>query len=96
MVMMNTVIEQIQRMDNDQLNTVIQAIKQQRTWNAQQVTRGLRVGDRVSFPLRAWSDDGRIRTGTITKVNRKTVYVDGAWKVPASMITVEDKEDALA
>ena len=90
--MMNTVIEQIQRMDNDQLNTVIQAIKQQRTWNAQQVTRGLRVGDRVSFPLR----DGRIRTGTITKVNRKTVYVDSAWKVPASMITVEDKEDALA
>lgn len=86
MPLMNTVLEQIQRMDNDQLNTVIEAVKQQRTYNARQITRGVRVGDRVSFPLR----DGRIRTGTITKVNRKTVYVDGAWKVPASLLTLED------
>lgn len=88
MPLMNTVLEQIQRMDNDQLNTVIEAVKQQRTWNARKVTNTVRVGDRVSFPLRYGS--GRIHTGTITKVNRKTVYVDGAWKVPASLLTLED------
>jgi len=90
MPLMNTVLEQIQRMDNDQLNTVIEAVKQQRTYNARQITRALRVGDRVSFNNR-----NAKMIGTVTKVNRKTVIVQSVatsqlWKVSASLLTLED------
>ena len=90
MPLMNTVLEQIQRMDNDQLNTVIEAVKQQRTYNARQITRALRVGDRVSFHNR-----NAKMIGTVTKVNRKTVIVQSVatnqlWKVSASLLTLED------
>lgn len=95
--MMNTVIEQIQRMDNDQLNTVIEAVRDRRTWNSRQVTRMLRIGDRVSFVNR----NGAKMIGDVVKVNRKTVMVQSyatntLWKVSATLLTVEDKEDALA
>lgn len=90
MPLMNTVLEQIQRMDNDQLNTVIEAVKQQRTWNARQITRALRVGDRVSFHNR-----NAKMIGNVIKVNRKTVIVESVatnqlWKVSAQLLTLED------
>jgi predicted RNA-binding protein with PUA-like domain len=90
MPLMNTVLEQIQRMDNDQLNTVTEAVKQQRTYNARQITRALRVGDRVSFNNR-----NAKMIGTVIKVNRKTVIVESVatsqlWKVSASLLTLED------
>ena len=96
MVLMNTVIEQIQRMDNDQLSTVIEAVKQQRSWNARQITRALRVGDRVSFNNR-----NAKMIGTVTKVNRKTAIVQSVatnqlWKVSAQLLTLEDEEDTFA
>ena len=87
MTMINTVLDQIQRMDNDELNRVISAVKLQRTHIARNMTRGLRVGDVVSFDTKS----GTI-TGTVRKVNPKTVLVKDrnsatTWKVTATLLT---------
>ena len=86
MTMINTVLDQIQRMDNDELNRVIAAVKLQRTHIARNMTRGLRVGDIVSFDSRS----GTV-TGKVTKVNPKTVLVKDSttgtvWKVSATLL----------
>ena len=85
--MINTVLEQIQRMDNDELNRVIGAVKQRRTYNARNITRKLVTGDVVSFETKS----GTI-TGTVRKVNPKTVLVKDrnsatTWKVTATLLT---------
>jgi len=87
MTMINTVLDQIQRMDNDELNRVIAAVKSQRTYIARTVTRKLLVGDVVSFDSR----NGTV-TGTVRKVNPKTVLVKDSksattWKVTATLLT---------
>jgi uncharacterized protein YkvS len=87
MTMINTVLDQIQRMDNDELNRVIAAVKSQRTYIARNVTRKLLVGDVVSFDSR----NGTV-TGTVRKVNPKTVLVKDSksattWKVTATLLT---------
>ena len=87
MTMINTVLDQIQRMDNDELNRVIAAVKSQRTYIARNVTRKLLVGDVVSFDSR-----GGTVTGTVRKVNPKTVLVKDSksattWKVTATLLT---------
>ena len=97
MVEMSTVIQQIQQMDNDQLNTVTEAVRDRRTWNSRHITRMLRVGDRVSWV----NKNGAKMVGDVIKVNRKTVLVQSVatktlWNVSATLLTVEDKEDALA
>ena len=88
MTMINTVLDQIQRMDNAELNRVVAAVKAQRTYNARTVTRKLLVGDVVGFDART---RGYI-TGRVVKVNPKTVLVkDSAshtmWKVTATLLT---------
>lgn len=88
MTMINTVLDQIQRMDNDELNRVVAAVKAQRTFNARNITRKLMVGDIVSFEGRG----GATVTGTVRKVNPKTVLVkDSAsntvWRVTATLLT---------
>ena len=87
MTMINTVLDQIQRMDNDELNRVIAAVKSQRTYIARNITRKLRLGDVVSFDTRS----GTV-TGTVRKVNPKTVLVKDSnsatqWKVTATLLT---------
>ena len=87
MTMINTVLDQIQRMDNAELNRVIAAVKSQRTYIARTMTRKLLVGDVVSFNTRS----GTV-TGKVHKVNPKTVLVkDSAshtmWKVTATLLT---------
>ena len=87
MAMMRTVLDQIQRMDNTQLNEVVAAVKLQRTHNARSVTRKLLVGDIVGFDAKT---RGYI-TGRVTKVNRKTVLVKDSnsntqWKVAAALL----------
>jgi uncharacterized protein YkvS len=87
MTMINTVLDQIQRMDNAELNRVIAAVKSQRTYIARTVTRKLLVGDVVSFDSR----NGTV-TGTVRKVNPKTVLVKDSksattWKVTATLLT---------
>ncbi len=87
MTMINTVLDQIQRMDNDELNRVISAVKSQRTHIARNMTRKLLVGDVVSFDARS----GTV-TGTVRKINPKTVLVKDSksattWKVTATLLT---------
>lgn len=88
MVMINTVLDQIQRMDADELDRVVLAVKSQRTYLSRTTARKLNIGDTVSFTE---SRGGSTVTGTVTKVNRKTVIVNEGytnWRVPASMLTV--------
>jgi uncharacterized protein YkvS len=75
-------------MDNAELNRVVDAVKQRRTYNARNITRKLMVGDIVSFEERK----GATVTGRVMKVNPKTVVVkDSAtaiqWKVTATLLT---------
>jgi uncharacterized protein YkvS len=80
-----TAITAIRGMDNDELNQVVEAIKLQRTFLARNTARSLSVGDTVSFTGRG----GRTVTGTVEKINQKTVIVSEGytkWKVPASML----------
>lgn len=88
MTMINTVLDQIQRMDNAELNRVVDAVKQRRTYNARNITRKLMVGDIVSFEERK----GSTITGRVKKVNPKTVLVSDSstntvWKVTATLLT---------
>ena len=87
MTMINTVLDQIQRMDNEELNRVVAAVKAQRTHNARSVTRKLLVGDVVGFDAKT---RGYI-TGRVLKVNPKTVLVKDSrtgtqWKVAAALL----------
>lgn len=88
MVMMNTVIQNIRKMNNEELNSLVREIKDRRTLLAKTTARGLRVGDTVSFEERK----GATITGRVTKVNTKTVVVKQSstgiqWKVTASLLT---------
>ena len=81
-----TALTAIHKMDNDQLNAVVRAIKDRRTYLARQRAVTFAVGDRVSFAAR-----GMQVLGTVTKVNIKTIQVkqDNAyttWKVHASLL----------
>lgn len=88
MVMMNTVIQNIRKMNNEELNSLVREIKDRRTLLAKSTARGLRVGDVVSFDPR---NDNTV-TGRVTKINRKTVIVKDSnsntnWKVTANLLT---------
>ena len=82
-----TAITAIRNMTNHEINQVVEAIKLQRTFNARTATRSLQVGDTVSFDAKTRG----VITGTVTKINIKTVQVrcnrtQGMWKVTASML----------
>jgi len=82
-----TAVDAIRNMNNDELNQIVDAIKLQRTYLARTMTRAMAVGDTVEFTGRG----GRTVTGTVTKINRKTVIVNEGftnWKVPASLLRV--------
>ena len=81
--------------DNEELNQIIQAVKLKQNALAREGVRSVVKGDIVSFIGR----QGKV-VGKVTKVNRKTVMVLGGmsngifnttYKVPASMIRVEEK-----
>ena len=81
-------IDHIRNMNNDELNQVVEAIKMQRTWLARTTAGALAVGDTVEFVAH-----GRVVTGVVTKINRKTVIVKEGytnWKVTASLLKVID------
>jgi len=87
MTMINTVLDQVARMDNAELNRVVDAVKLRRTFISKESARGLFIGDSVSFE----SKRGVTVQGTVAKVNSKTVVVDtaqGRWKVTASLLTL--------
>ena len=72
---------------NDDLTSIIDAVKYARSKLTSKVTRSLRVGDTVSFVGRG----GRTVVGSVTGVKIKNVIVkEGftSWKVPAAMLTL--------
>lgn len=81
-----TALTAIHKMDMDQLNRIVEAVKTRRTYLTRQKAVSFAVGDRVSFAAR-----GMQVLGTVTKVNIKTILVkqDNAyttWKVHASLL----------
>jgi hypothetical protein len=80
---------------NDQLSSVIDAVKFARSRLTQTIKWSLKVGDNVNFTS---SKTGQNFTGVVTKVAIKYVTVktvSGLWRVPANMLTkIADEEFA--
>jgi len=80
---------------NDELSTVIEAVRYARAQLGRKSIRALSIGDNVNFNS---TKLGRNVTGVVMKIAIKYVTVrttSGLWKVPANMLTVvEDKEFA--
>ena len=72
---------------NDQLTSIIDAVKFARSRLASVTKHTLRIGSLVSFTGRA----GRAVNGEVLKINIKYVKVKegtAVWRVPANMLTV--------
>ncbi len=72
---------------NDELTSIIDAVKWNRAKLTQSTKWSLRVGDNVNFTS---SKTGRNTTGVVTKIAIKYVTVKtmtGLWRVPANMLT---------
>jgi len=82
-------------LSNDELSSVIDAVKFARSRLTQLTKFSLRVGDNVNFNS---AKQGRNVTGVVMKIAIKYVTVKtatGLWRVPANMLTkVDDKEFA--
>jgi small-conductance mechanosensitive channel len=80
---------------NDELTSVIDAVKFARSRLTQLTKFSLRVGDNVNFNS---AKQGRNVTGVVMKIAIKYVTVrtvSGLWRVPANMLTkVSDNEFA--
>ena len=80
---------------NDQLSSIIDAVKFARARLTDMNKRSLRIGDNVNFNS---TKMGRNVTGVVMKIAIKFVTVrtsTGLWRVPANMLTlVEDREFA--
>jgi len=80
---------------NDELTSIIDAVKYARSRLQKQTIRSLMLGDHVNFTS---SKTGRNITGTVNKIAQKYVTVrtvEGLWKVPANMLTlIEEPEMA--
>ena len=78
---------------NDELTTVIEAVKYARSRLQKQVKNALMIGDNVNFTS---SKTGMNMTGVVIKIAIKYVTVktlQGAWRVPANMLSkIEDRE----
>jgi hypothetical protein len=72
---------------NEQLSSIIDAVKFARSRLTQTIKWSLKVGDNVNFTS---SKTGQNYTGVVTKVAIKYVTVKtitGLWRVPANMLT---------
>lgn len=73
---------------NDQLNSIISAVKFRRSQLTRETKRQLRVGSQVKFSS---TKTGQTVVGTVNKVAIKYVTVatpQGMWRVPANMLEV--------
>ena len=81
---------------NDQLTSIIDAVKFARARLTEKTKRSLRIGDNVNFNS---VKQGRNVTGVVMKIAIKYVTVqtvNGLWRVPANMLTViEDMADPM-
>ena len=81
---------------NDELTTVIDAVKFARARLTEQTKRSLRIGDNVNFNS---TKLGQNVTGVVMKIAIKFVTVKtvtGLWRVPANMLTVVADEQEFA
>lgn len=68
---LNDVIVALRKIDNQaDLNTIANEWKRQMTFIGRNATSGLKKGDTIT-----WEYHGVVKTGTITKMNRKTTEV---------------------
>ena len=78
---------------NDELMSVIDAVKWKRATLAKLTKASLKVGDNVNFTS---SKTGMNITGVVTKIAIKFVTVktiQGAWRVPANMLVKIDEQE---
>jgi hypothetical protein len=82
-------------LSNDELTSVIDAVKWKRSTIAKLTKASLRVGDNVNFTS---SKTGMNMTGVVMKIAIKYVTVktiQGAWRVPANMLSkINEREFA--
>jgi len=88
----NAIVDSIRQIKNqNELNTVIEAVKLQMTYLSRRNIRNFVIGDTVKFTARG----GAVVKGTVSKVNQKTVLVkvtnhgmfgNTTYKVPAGML----------
>jgi len=84
----------LQEWTNEQLTSMIDAVKYNREQLNRRIKRSISVGDNVEFTS---SKTGRRTRGYVEKVAIKYVTVNtgmGLWRVPANMLSVVDKETA--
>ena len=77
---------------NDELSSVIDAVKFARSRLTQLTKFSLRIGNQVQFTS---TKTGRTMQGTVQKIAIKYITVatsQGLWRVPANMLTLVDKE----
>ena len=77
---------------NTQLSSMIDSVKYARSRLTRQTKASLMCGDQVQFTS---SKNGMTYTGTVTKIAIKYVTVrtpQGAWRVPANMLTKAEDE----
>ena len=80
-------------LSNDELMSVIDAVKWKRATIAKLTKASLRIGDNVNFTS---SKTGMNVTGVVTKIAIEYVTVktiQGAWRVPANMLTKIDEQE---
>lgn len=83
-----TIINDIRKLTSpEDIRQLVDAVNLHMTYLSRQNTRKFILGDSVKFSDRR----GRVVTGTVTKVNQKTIQVRdasgfGLYKVPASML----------
>ena len=81
---------------NDELTTVIDAVRYARAQLGKRSIRALSIGDNVNFNS---AKQGRNVTGVVTKIAIKYVTVktvSGLWRVPANMLTVIEDQNEFA
>jgi small-conductance mechanosensitive channel len=81
---------------NDQLTSIIDAVRYARAQLGKRSIRALSIGDNVNFNS---TKLGRNVTGVVTKIAIKYVTVKtvaGLWRVPANMLTVVEDEREFA
>jgi hypothetical protein len=75
---------------NDQMDSILAAVKYRRAQIGRETKRELAVGARVKF---THPKTGRVHVGDVVKINIKKIQVREnltTWNVPANMLTVTE------
>ena len=83
---MNDIVDSIMQMDSDDIEHVVNAVRNRREMLSIKAKAQFRIGDRVKFFSRRNQEEVE---GTVLKINRKKIVVSvGAisWTVPPTML----------